>query len=375
MLSFIISIVMFLITLPLKTLQLGYKTALSARDKVIELSERREENDTVARLLKSKVVELKARKSKNNEDSEKRFNIKNIALNTAILALKSTVWVLKAGSILFAILSFFFTSVVSIVAIILIVAVSSSITLFSTDAGKNLISSSGHINYGYNSSWQPGNVTDGYPDVEPDNGYNPSIGGGSSGGGSSWQPSIGTESNSDWVTACEEMWAWYCDNISTYWAGGKSTRGWFYCSLLDGEVGDDCSAFVSACLAHAGYDIGAWSSGYSWASGSFSKYNSKLAQYFDYYTTEDFLTGSYVPQVGDILAYNYSGRGGHVEIIGYLGTSKNGSWSWGSVPSEEVRRTKSPVNRTSDLNIFINYMWRSNIEKGNKVTAIWRAKN
>lgn len=172
--------------------------------------------------------------------------------------------------------------------------------------------------------------------------------------------------NSSWVAACQSMWDWYYANIDTYQnvkeGKGSGTRKWYNCDLLDGKtVGDDCSAFVSACLGYAGLWSGGWTSGSGWGSTTFANSgNSTLNENFNHFTPADYDNGTYVPRVGDILAYS-----GHVEIIAVVSDSGCKSWSWGSVPKN------SPCNRASDIKTYIYHMWASN---SHTVTDIWQLK-
>lgn len=68
----------------------------------------------------------------------------------------------------------------------------------------------------------------------------------------------GVKSFDNWVNCVNEMGDWYQKNINTYCKLAASTRAntsngryFYYCPLIDGYVGDDCSSFTWACLTYA----------------------------------------------------------------------------------------------------------------------------
>lgn len=171
--------------------------------------------------------------------------------------------------------------------------------------------------------------------------------------------------NSTWIKSCESMAQWYAKNVTTYQGStsNKSTgvRKWYNCSLLDNKkVGDDCSAFVTACLAYAGF-YPDWTSGSGLSSTSFcrgSRGSSLLSKHFKHYTPSE-LNGLYKPKVGDIVAY-----AGHVEILARIDESGNcWAYSWGAISSVQ------PINRNVTSDVYIRKMWSNNT---NKVTDIWQ---
>ena len=141
------------------------------------------------------------------------------------------------------------------------------------------------------------------------------------------------EIDSDWMKSYQEMGIWYANNINTYCSYKDNSKGtmygrtWYSCPLLGGKtVGDDCSAFVTACLANAGY-LGDFQGGWGYGSSHF-KYggndslNGKLASAGFAWVPYD---SSYVPQSGDIAVMD-----GHVEIIGGYSNGIIYRYTWGN---------------------------------------------
>lgn len=360
MLGFLVSIVLYLVSLPLKALKLS----LDVLDRSFNIA--------VDAGLKVRDTELKIESIRNrlsvSEEEGKLGVLKKL--------LSRLIGVLRLSSVVFGVLSFVFGAITLVVSVVLVVSVASSISLFTTDRGTSFLSNVGNIGYRYMS------VRDDTSDLNNTDGYNSTTSTGNSNIGINTNTNINTNyspvvsipsysggTNRDiWVSSCEEMWRFYCTNIDTYWGNSnKAVRKWYNCPILGGVVADDCSGFVSACIANAGFDIGAWSPNYSsWVSRNYAKYDNELARYFNFYTPEDYFSGIYKPQVGDILAYS-----GHVEIIGRLDVGNYGSWSWGSVPSLEVRQSAVARYRTSSLDVLVTKMWGSN---KNRVTGIWQIK-
>ena len=175
--------------------------------------------------------------------------------------------------------------------------------------------------------------------------------------------------NTTWVNACESMFDWYYNSIDTYQGNksgkGSGTRSFYVCNLFDSgsnvEVGDDCSAFVYACLAYAGF-VDESTTKSAWGSSVFAdETNSTLLKYFNPYHPDDYGNGVYKPRQGDILAYC-----GHVEIIAQVEPGNCASWSWGSVAKN------NPCLRTGDINTYLHKMWKDN---SHDVKVIWSLKD
>lgn len=176
--------------------------------------------------------------------------------------------------------------------------------------------------------------------------------------------------SSDWMKAYQDMGSWYSNNVNTYQDAYDNTqatghRKWYACPLLDGTpVGDDCSAFVSACLAYAGI-----MNGYTgtWAPGaSYFLPDSGKAVVSDL-TSAGFawmpFSSSYVPQAGDIIVMK-----GHVEIIGGYSGAEVYCYTWGN--NNSVERTGGLPRKWSSLSSYFNY-WAGKHE----IIGCWRKSN
>ena len=178
-----------------------------------------------------------------------------------------------------------------------------------------------------------------------------------------------TSMSDTWAASVSSMGTWYFANINTYQgdSSGKDNctgRKQYPCPLIGNKtVQDDCSAFVTACLAYGGY-YPEYTGEYSFCAKDFctggSAYNMMLNN-FVHYTPADYLTGVYKPEVGDIFAYS-----SHVEILGVIGETECFAYSWGSVPEDGM-----PTVRSCGIDTFVAQLWNSN---RNKVTDIWQVK-
>lgn len=140
--------------------------------------------------------------------------------------------------------------------------------------------------------------------------------------------------DSDWMKAVQDMGMWYADNINTYCSYKDNSKGTQYgrtyypCSLLGGAtVGDDCSAFLTACLANAGYMPG-YKGGWGYGSSAFKvdstseTLHNQLAQAGFVYIPYD---SNYIPQTGDIMV-----MAGHVEVMAGCSGGRIYVYSWGN---------------------------------------------
>lgn len=180
------------------------------------------------------------------------------------------------------------------------------------------------------------------------NGEFTSSGGSSSGGIQSEQSSGG--SNATWTEAYTTMFDWYVDNMPFELNGYSSdlllgcrysTSKYVACDLIDGKnVGCFCSGYVQASLQYSGIvtsddglfdmnstgDVCGYLQAYIDSSGSTSgsKKIDSVLEKFDLYTYSDYTNGKYKPEAGDIVI-----RNGHMEIYGGLKDGKATKFTWG----------------------------------------------
>lgn len=138
--------------------------------------------------------------------------------------------------------------------------------------------------------------------------------------------------DSDWMTSYQAMGEWYATNVNTYCSyidnsnGTSGGRSWYYCELLNANVGDDCSSFVTACLAYDGVIVG-YTGGTAPTSHDFKPESGKPI--VTSLTNAGYvwipLSNSVVLQAGDITVMN-----GHVEIVGGVSGDTVYYYSWGN---------------------------------------------
>ena len=167
----------------------------------------------------------------------------------------------------------------------------------------------------------------------------------------------GPGSNSTWAKAVQTMGKWYEANVHTYQKNtppskGSGSRKAYNCDLVGGNVYDDCSGYVSACLQYFGtFNKGfvTTSAGFTTDSGVASKLEKgnfkKLSYSWD------------TVQPYDIISYC-----GHVEILAEKGETPK-SWGWGS-----VHDGKTYSGKTRD----VMPAKTGNKPKGNTYKVIWR---
>lgn len=120
----------------------------------------------------------------------------------------------------------------------------------------------------------------------------------------------GSSSGTSWASAVQTIGNFYTSNKLPY----NQTQSVF-CSLVNKNVREDCSGYVSACLWKFGVNI-AMSTSYGFTASSGSLYNTLSSAGF---TQMDYSFANLQPY--DIITYN-----GHVEI--YAGNKQ--SYAWGS---------------------------------------------
>lgn len=141
------------------------------------------------------------------------------------------------------------------------------------------------------------------------------------------------EVDDNWMQACKDMGLWYASNVNTYCSykdnsmGSTYGRSWYSCPLLNGyTVGDDCSAFLTACLAKAGI-MPNYKGGWGYGSSAF-KFNGNATLQADL-TNAGFsyipYDSNYTPQTGDIMVMH-----GHVEVMAGCSGGKIYVYSWGN---------------------------------------------
>lgn len=169
----------------------------------------------------------------------------------------------------------------------------------------------------------------------------------------------------NWMQACKGMGLWYASNVTTYCSykdnsmGSTYGRSWYSCPILNGyTVGDDCSAFLTACLAKAGI-MPNYKGGWGYGSSAF-KFNGNATLQADL-TNAGFVyipyDSSYVPQTGDIMVMH-----GHVEVMAGCSSDKIYVYSWGNNYSIEAGKG---LPREWTYSGYFNY-WGSELE------GVWR---
>lgn len=139
----------------------------------------------------------------------------------------------------------------------------------------------------------------------------------------------------DWMHAVDEMGQWYASNIDSYCqqTGSKSWlepsteggRQWFYCDLINGTVGNDCSSYVTAVCGYYGA-VPDFKGGWAYTSSNFRSDSGKplvgqlINSGFNYYSG----TSAYEPQAGDIRISD-----GHIEIVAGVVNGKVFAYTWG----------------------------------------------
>lgn len=351
MISALISLVMFLITIPVNASMLALKLAekkLSTSGKS-SLKERLNKTGIISKLKKTSD---KNKVDKQTKNKLMKIKLLRISLHALLVGLRLTGTVLSIIGALISLL-------MPLILIILIGAIGGAVlvAIMSGEGGSKITITGGTL--------QGGTTINGEIVVSGD--------------------------NSSWVSSCQTMWNWYTSNVRTYQhcinyysdgndgflsckgdsacsggTGAVGPRHGTSCSLLDGGLAmDDCSAFVSACLVYAGYCNGNQNSygSSAYRPGESMANRSEFNSNFTCYTPSDYGV-TYFPKVGDIMV-----QSGHVEIFAGIIDGTYCSWSWGSVPKCVREGTgNQPCTRTSDPNVYFNNLWST----GGDVLYIWQ---
>lgn len=206
MFSFIVSVVMFLATLPMKAVEMGYKTY-----KVVSKfnTNNKKDSNNIIKKLAGDRSEFSKGASKDNSDSAKaKKSIKNIT-KFALKSIKYIISILRTASVLIASIDLIVTMFVVIAVVILIASISGSVMLMTSEDGKAFAMGGTAI-----------------------------IGDSSAGSGQS----TGTtgEFNGTAIEALNTMGQWYVDNIRNY---GNIK---FDCELVGTQVRADCTGLACA---------------------------------------------------------------------------------------------------------------------------------
>lgn len=311
-LGIILPIVLFILTLPLKATMLALKLQLSALEvsiKKTSLSEKlglkdeadfiRKSTDTAIKATKIGVESIKGTVKLGAKST--KLLIKSIKL--LIRTIKFLIFLLKS---LAALITFLMSlSVVVIIAILLllivlvgnIVMVSNSGSLFTNLSNANSVVTSDS-------------------QLSTNNGA----------------PSANAE---EWLKKCEEMGKWFVSNINTYQGNTDGhydgSRKGYKCDLVGVSVGDDCSGFISACLAYANF-IDPSKASYSSAPASTSFLSGgDMVKVLENAGWTHYSTGGkgFEWKAGDIAAIS-----GHVELVVSVDGDTMKHFGWGTIRKE-----------------------------------------
>lgn len=177
-----------------------------------------------------------------------------------------------------------------------------------------------------------------------------------------------TSISSDWMKAYQDMGSWYSNNVNTYQDAQDNTcatghRRLYPCPLLNGtQVGDDCSAFVAACLTYAGItkdSAGAWLLTASYFQPDSGKpiVNDLMASGFTWIP----YSSSFTPQAGDILLMQ-----GHIEIIGGYSGAEVYCYTWGN--NNSIANGRGLPMVWKDWSGYVSYWFRV----GHDIIGCWR---
>lgn len=171
----------------------------------------------------------------------------------------------------------------------------------------------------------------------------------------------------DWMKAVDEMGQWYAENIDSYcqmtgipsWTDPSVAAGrdWYYCDLIGGTVGDDCSSYVTAVCGYYGI-IPDFKGGWAYRSLYFRASEgqpivSQLSNAgFVYYTA----TSDYVPQAGDIRISE-----GHIEIVAGIVDGSVYAYTWGKNCGVSNPTGGEPQQKLGSVNSYVEstlFYWR-----------------
>lgn len=161
---------------------------------------------------------------------------------------------------------------------------------------------------------------------------------------------------SDFVSKIEEMANWYIQNVPTYQANSPY-RGYYQCSLVNMEVGDDCTGFSYAVLVYAGIinpsEVTALASSDYIRGGAMLQYIEKGGM-----KCHDVASDT-VFKTGDMLCVYIPNGRHHVEFV--VGENSDGTYQtfgWGSVKTTYPSTQKA--TRTSLSGNFMVYYRKEN---------------
>lgn len=320
MFAFIISVICFVLTVPLKVVIVFLKAsniALVAKDKQdVKNGKVDEKSDSDESQLKGKLAVGKKAKKVINAKIRVLISMNEIAIRL----LKFLVHLLQLIALIMQVIGIFGLMIMFIVVIALLAAVAGCVTLVMSD--------------GWQSASGGGSVT---------------------GGGSSQQSTTETYgSNATWVQAMETVANWYVANFDTYQSYINPEKA---CDLPNvGTCRDDCSGYVSAIGKYMGWG---WSTqGSSWFT---NPNNETLLQHFNYVDLSGG-TANWTPRAGDILAYN-----GHVEMLVSYDESTGACvhWGWGSV------KDKYPGGTFASKDAMWRYHYNG---KDHPFSCVWQYK-
>ena len=333
MLSLVVALVAFFITIPIKVVIMGIEITKKTKEKLID-------GDKNKQTVFEKITK---KRTKENKKENKATQILIKSLKRALLALKFLLNVLRTVVVIFTSVGIFTIFLFAIV----LVLVGSTAAFVSMNFGKLDLADSNTKQEEIQENLESDDILG----SSTHRNYNQIFG-----------------DNSTWLSCCDSMFTWYFANIHTYQKSamgldGTGVRGWYTCDLFSNpgiQVGDDCSSFVYACLAYAGF-VSDTTTTSAWNSTTFAdETNSTLLKYFNPYSPSDY-GKSYIPRPGDIMAYS-----GHVEIIAQVTDGNCLSYSWGSVPRS------NPCQRAGDIETFLKHMWSGN---EHTVRVIWSLKD
>ena len=151
------------------------------------------------------------------------------------------------------------------------------------------------------------------------------------------------------MSSAELIGNWYTKNVNTYLSlpeGGDrkdypEKRKKYYCDIINQEVEDDCSSYVSNCLMYMGYiDYNGYESKNfnpnleKYSKGLGKKLNESGFVWHNY-------TKDYIPKRGDILVQHNGCK--HIEIVDSYTSGNVGIWSWGKV-YDSLPATRTETN-------------------------------
>ena len=361
MFAALIGVIMFIITLSMKTVMLGMKTTMMLTEKVLEKKAKAGKFTNVVNKVKARVSGGKKKPNKGRQAKQQLVAMK--AARVAFeMSMKAMISLVNGIGTVLGWLGALIDSVISIYAVLVVLAACAVILVIFVLT-------------------KDGGVIQTMMSTQAQSGYVSSAGG---------EVAV-TGDNSTWFASCTSMWQWYCSNVNTYQhrinhcssgndgtlecngnpacSGGSNGKGYYRhgtsCSLLGGELAmDDCSAYVGACLRYHGVI----NSGHNGLGSSAFKPGESLSQNpsftskFKMYYPSDY-GSTYTPQVGDIMVQN-----GHVEIFAGEIDGHGTSYSWGSVPECVRKGTGCQAVNRADMSTYVNRLYSN----GGEIVCIWQ---